>query len=105
MIGKSKGKNYSQAVNILIFIFPIVIISLQVAGDVVLFILAMMGLFVAISQKLSPFTIKEIKLFSYITFGYFIAVCLSVFFYRSRINGQSESDLRRRVALKTTLSQ
>ena len=71
-------KKYSQVVNILIFIFPIVINSLQVAGDTVLFILAMMGIYVAISQKLSPFVIKEIKVFSYLTFGYFIAVCLSV---------------------------
>jgi O-antigen ligase len=80
MIGKSMVKNYSQAVNILIFIFPIVIISVQVAGDLVLFVLAMMGIFIAISQKLSPFAIKEIKVFSYLTFGYFITVCLSVLF-------------------------
>jgi O-antigen ligase len=65
---------------VLIFIFPIVINSLQVAGDIVLFILAMMGLFIAISQRLSPFIIKEIKVFSYLTFGYFTAVCLSVLF-------------------------
>jgi len=71
-------KKYSQVVNILIFIFPIVINSLQVAGDLVLVILSMMGIYVSISQKLSPFVIKEIKVFSYLTFGYFIAVCLSV---------------------------
>jgi len=40
----------------------------------------MMGIYVGISQKLSPFHIKEIKVFSYLTFGYFIAVCLSVLF-------------------------
>ena len=76
----SLGSKYSQVVNVLIFIFPIVIISLQVAGDIVLFILAMMGLFIAISQRLSPFIIKEIKVFSYLTFGYFTAVCLSEIF-------------------------
>ena len=80
MIEQSVGKKYSQVVNVLIFIFPIVINSLQVAGDLVLFILAMMGIFIAISQRLSPFTIKEIKVFSYLTIGYFTAVCLSVFF-------------------------
>jgi len=80
MIEQSIGKKYSKAVNLLVFIFPIVINSLQVAGDIVLFILSMMGIFIAISQKLSPFSIKEIKVFSYLTFGYFIAVCLSVLF-------------------------
>ena len=77
MIEQPLGQKYSQFVNILILIFPIVINTLQVAGDIVLFILAMMGVFVAISQKLSPFAIKEIKVFSYLTIGYFTAVCLS----------------------------
>ena len=80
MTEQSLGQNYSRVVNVLIFIFPIVINSLQVAGDIVLIILAMMGITIAISQKLSPFHIKEIKVFSYLTFGYFIAVCLSVLF-------------------------
>ena len=39
-----------------------------------------MGIFIAISQKLSPFNIKEIKVFSYLTAGYFIALCLTVLF-------------------------
>jgi len=85
MISQPIRQNYSKVVNILIFIFPIVIISLQVAGDIVLFILAMMGIFIAISEKLSPFSINEIKTFSYLTFGYFISVCLSVLF-----SGQAE---------------
>ena len=85
MIGLPLNRRYSQVVNVLIFIFPIVINSFQVAGDIVLFILAMMGIYVGISQKLSPFHIKEIKVFSYLTFGYFIAVCLSVLF-----SGQAE---------------
>jgi len=74
------GKNFTKVVNVLIFIFPIVIISFQVLGDIVLFILAMMGIFIAISQKISPFNIKEIKVFSYLTAVYFAAVCLSVLF-------------------------
>ena len=80
MIEQSLGKNYSQFVNVLIFIFPILINSVKVGGDIVLFILAMMGIFIAISQKLSPFSIKDIKVFSYLTIGYFISVCLSVLF-------------------------
>ena len=78
MIEQSVGKNYSRLVNVLIFIFPILINSVKVGGDIVLFILAMMGIFIAISQKLSPFNIKEIKVFSYLTAGYFIALCVVV---------------------------
>ena len=80
MIEQSLGKNYSRFVNVLIFIFPILINSVKVGGDIVLFILAVMGIFIAISKKILPFAIKEIKVFSYLTFGYFTAVCLSVIF-------------------------
>jgi len=73
-------KTYSQIVNSLLFIFPVVIISVKAAGDLVLFILAIMGIFISIKKKLSPFNIKETKVFSYLAIGYFIAVCLSVFF-------------------------
>jgi hypothetical protein len=68
MIEQTLGKKYSQFVNILIFIFPIVINSVKVAGDIVLFILAMMGIFIAFLQKISPFIIKEIKVI-YLTKG------------------------------------
>ena len=80
MIEQSLGKNYSRFVNVLIFIFPILINSVKVGGDIVLFILAVMGIFIAISKKLSPFNIKEIKVFSYLTAAYFIALCLAVLF-------------------------
>ncbi len=80
MIEQSLGKNYSRFVNVLIFIFPVLINSVKVGGDIVLFILAVMGIFIAISQKLSPFNIKEIKVFSYLTAGYFVALCLAVLF-------------------------
>jgi len=77
---QSLGKNYSRCVNVLIFIFPILINSVKVGGDIVLLMLAVMGIFIAILQKLSPFNIKEIKVFSYLTAGYFIALCLAVLF-------------------------
>ena len=77
---QSLEEKCSRIVNALIFIFPIVIISIQVAGDIVLFIFAMIGIFIAISKKISPFNIKEIKVFSYLTMFYFSAVCLSVLF-------------------------
>jgi len=77
---KLMGQGYSKVVNSLIFIFPAVIIAFQVAGDLVLFILAMIGIFISISRRLSPFDIKEIQVFSYLTFGYFTAVCSSVIY-------------------------
>ena len=80
MSDQTFGASYSRTINALIFVFPIVINSLQVAGDIILFILAMIGIFISISKKISPFRIKEIRVFSYLTFGYFVVICLSVVF-------------------------
>ena len=57
------SERYSYFVNALLFVFPVVINSVKVAGDLVLFILAIAGIFIAISNKVSPFSIKELKLF------------------------------------------
>ena len=80
MIEQSLGEKYSKGINVLIFLFPVVINSVKGVSDLILLILAVIGIFIAISQKLSPFNIKEIKVFSYLTVGYFCAVCLSVIF-------------------------
>ena len=76
----SISKNYSYFVNVLLFVFPVVINSVKVVGDLVLFILAIAGIFIAISNKVSPFSIKELKLFSWLTLGYFLVLCISVIF-------------------------
>ena len=77
---KVLGKNYSYFVNALLFAFPIVINSVKVAGDLVLVILAIVGIFVAISHKISPFSISQLKLFNWLTLSYFLVICISILF-------------------------
>jgi O-antigen ligase len=77
---KVLGKNYSYFVNTLLFAFPIVINSVKVAGDLVLVILAIAGIFIAISHKVSPFSIRELKLFNWLTLFYFLVICISILF-------------------------
>ena len=77
---QSLGERYSKGINVLVFLFPVVINSVKGVSDLVLLILAAIGVFIAISQKLSPFNIKEIKVFSYLAVGYFCAAVLSVIF-------------------------
>ena len=74
----SISKNYSLFVNTMIFLFPIVIGTIKVAGDLILFFLALAGIFIAISYKVSPFSVKEIKLFSWLMLSYFLVVVLSI---------------------------
>ena len=74
------SKKYSWFVNSLLFIFPIVINSQKVAGDLILFILAITGLFITFFYKTSPFSIKELKLFNWLVLGYFAVICISILF-------------------------
>jgi O-antigen ligase len=74
------GRRYSYFVNVLLFVFPVVINSVKVVGDLALFILAIAGIFIAISHRTSPFSIKELRIFSWLTLGYFLVICISVIF-------------------------
>jgi len=74
------GRRYSYFVNVLLFVFPVVINSVKVVGDLALFILAIAGIFIAISHRTSPFSIKELRIFSWLTLGYFLVICISIIF-------------------------
>ena len=74
------SNKYSWFVNSLLFIFPIVINSQKVAGDLILLILAITGLFITFFYKTSPFSIKELKLFNWLVLGYFAVICISILF-------------------------
>ena len=74
------SNKYSWFVNSLLFIFPIVINSQKVAGDLILFILAITGLFITFFYKTSPFSIKELKVFNWLVLSYFAVICISILF-------------------------
>ena len=74
------SKKYSWFVNSLLFIFPIVINSQKVAGDLILFILAVSGLFITFFYKTSPFSVKELKIFNWLVLSYFAVICISILF-------------------------
>ena len=74
------SNKYSWFINSLLFIFPIVIISQKVAGDLILLILAITGLFITFFYKTSPFSVKELKIFNWLVLGYFAVICISILF-------------------------
>jgi len=74
------SNKYSWFVNSLLFIFPIVIISQKVVGDLILLILAITGLFITFFYKTSPFSVKELKTFNWLVLGYFAVICISILF-------------------------
>ncbi len=72
------NKRYSSFVIGLLILFPIVINSVKILGNMILLILVIFGLYIAIAEKKNPFKIQELKVFSWITVGYFFIMLMSI---------------------------
>jgi len=58
--------------------FPVAIISIKVLGPLIFVALAVVGIYISISQKQSPFGDRGLYIFSWITLGYFVVMALSI---------------------------
>ena len=72
------GKGYSNFVITLLLLFPILINSVKILGNLILLILVFLGAYIAITEKKNPFKIQELKIFTWITVGYFCTMLLSI---------------------------
>lgn len=73
-------KKYSNFIVALLLLFPVLINSVKVFGNLILLILFMLGIYIAISENKNPFRIKELKIFSWLTTGYFLVMLLSILY-------------------------
>jgi O-antigen ligase len=78
MSGKNTIEKHSNFVIILLLLFPILINSIKIFGNLILLIFTILGIYIAISEKKNPFQIPELKLFSWLTTGYFLIMLLSI---------------------------
>jgi len=72
------NKTYSNIVVPLILLFPLTIVTIKGVGNLILLVLTFLGIYVLFKEKKSPFKVPELKLFSWLTFGYFLVMLLSV---------------------------
>ncbi len=72
------NKRYSSFVISLLLLFPVLINSVKILGNLILLILVFLGAYIAINEKKNPFKIKELKVFSWLTFSYFLVMLLSI---------------------------
>jgi len=72
------SKGYSNFVITLLLLFPVLINSVKILGNLILLILVFLGAYVAITERKNPFKIQELKVFTWITFGYFCVMLLSI---------------------------
>jgi len=78
MIGAKLSARYDYFVIALILSFPLVINSVKIIGNLILLILVFFGIYVLFKERRSPFKIPELQVFSYITFGYFAVMLISI---------------------------
>jgi len=64
----------------LILLFPVVMISIKIVGPLFYLILSFIGIYEWVVRGKSPFGIKELRLFSWLTVGYFFVMVLSIAF-------------------------
>ena len=55
----------------LLLLFPILINSVKIFGNLILLILVVLGAYIAITERKNPFQVKELKVFSWLTVSYF----------------------------------
>jgi len=72
------SKGYSNFVITLLLLFPILINSVKILGNLILLILVFLGAYIAITEKKNPFKIQELKIFTWVTVGYFCTMLLSI---------------------------
>jgi len=75
---ESLEKKYSNLIVILLLMFPILINSVKIFGNLILLILALLGTYIAITEKTNPFKVKQLQIFSWLTVGYFGTMLLSI---------------------------
>lgn len=71
-------KKYSNFVIALLLAFPVLINSVKIFGNLILLIFTVLGIYIAVTEKKNPFQIPELKLFSYLTVGYFSMMLFSI---------------------------
>jgi len=71
-------KNLDSIIRFLAIIFPILLINIKIFGNLILLILTLIGIYKIIFEKINPFTNKDLRFFSFLTFGYFFIMAMSI---------------------------
>ena len=67
-----------RVIAFLVLAFPIVLLAVKPLAIMIFMFIAIIGVFVSIKDRKNPFAIESIKLFSWLTIGYFFVMSLSV---------------------------
>ena len=72
MFERTIDKKYSHYINTMLFLFVLFININKTVGDIILFILAINGIYFAIKERINPLKEEQLKIIFCITFGYYL---------------------------------
>ena len=72
------NSRYENFVIVLLLMFPVVINSIKILGNLILLVLVVLGAYIVLTQRQNPFRIPGLKLLSWITVGYFLVMLVSI---------------------------
>jgi len=79
MIGlTSSFKNLDSTIRLLALTFPILLINVKILGNLILIIFTLVGIYRIISEKINPIKNENLRLFTFLTLGYFFIMALSI---------------------------
>ena len=78
MSRESFGSSNFRTLPLLLVLFPIFIGSVKILGNLIFVAFFIHGVYTAISKKLSPFSQPQLRLFSWLTTGYFLLMFFSI---------------------------
>jgi len=71
-------KNLDSIIRLLAIIFPVLLINVKIFGNLILLIFVVIGIYRIISEKINPFTNKDLRIFTFLTLGYFFIMAMSI---------------------------
>jgi len=75
---RTSSKTQEMIISYLVILFPVTLISIKVVGNLILLILALIGLKIFIFEKINPFKERNLRIFSYLFIGYFFLMLFSI---------------------------
>ncbi len=69
---------FRKAATFSLLLFPVVLLTIKPLAIILFVLIALMGVYVAVKKKMNPFLVSEIKMFSWLSVGYFMVMFLSV---------------------------
>ncbi len=72
MFDRVVDKKYSHFINTMLFLFVLFVNINRTVGDIILFVLAIIGIYFAIKDRINPLKEERLKIIFFITFGYYL---------------------------------